>query len=122
MSELPNTMKVGMAVGFIGAVIALVTMSMVWNGTVESATLVGLDMATAMMFFAVAGTMTTYSPVKASTIVVLSAIAVALSIVSSIYGAMDPLVGVALVACGIICGAIGGMSTTVDYVENNRVI
>jgi hypothetical protein len=122
MSEMPNTMKVGMAVGFIGAIIALVAMSMTWNGTVESAALVGVDMAAAMMFFAVAGTFSKYSPVKANTIVVLSAIAIAISIVAAIYGAMWPIIAVVLVICGLVCAAVGGMSSTVDYVETNRVI
>jgi hypothetical protein len=122
MSDMPNTMKVGMAVGFIGAIIALVAMSMTWAGTVDSAALVGLDMAAAMMFFAVAGTMSSYSPVKASTIVVLSAIAIAFSVVASIYGAMEPICGVILVICGIVCVAVGGMPSTSEYVETNRVI
>ena len=96
-------MKLGMGIAFLGAIVAFACMAWIWDGLVESAPLICLDMAVAMIFFAVAGCFSTYSPVKASTVVVLSALTIAFSIVATIFGAMDPIWCVLLVIFGIIC-------------------
>ncbi len=122
MSSTPNTMKLGMAIGYIGAIASFVCMAIAWDGSVDSAALVGLDMATAMMFFATAGCLSSYSPVKASSITVIGAIAAAFAVISSVFGAMDPVCGVFLVILACICIAVANFSSTKDFVETNRVI
>jgi len=122
MSEQPKTMKLGMGVAFIGAIIAFATMASAWDGSVDSAPLVGLDMAVAMIFFAVGGCFSTYSPVKGSTVLVLSGLTVAFSIIAAIYGAMAPAIAVILVIIGILCMVVANMPSTKDYVENARII
>ncbi len=122
MSEMPNTMKLGMAAAFLGAICAFISMAMAWDGGVDSTALVGIDMAVAVVFFGVAGSFTPYSPVKGSTIVVLSAIATAASIIGGIYGALPVYFAIILTILGIVCVVIGNFSSTKDYVDANRVI
>jgi hypothetical protein len=122
MSEMPNTMKLGMAAAFIGAIIAFFTMAQAWNGSVDSLTLVGVCMATAMIFFAVAGCFSTYSPVPGSTAVVLSALAIAFPFIAAIYGAMLPIYALFLVLLGVVCIFCANLPSTKDYIETNRVI
>ena len=122
MTTQPNTMKLGMAIAFIGAIGAFVSMAMAWNGTVESAPIVGLNMLVVMCFFAVAGSFSTYSPVKGSTVIVLSALPVVFSIIAIIHGAMSPVCGVFFAILGIACIVLARLPTTKDYVEANRLI
>ena len=122
MSETPSTMKLGMAIAFIGAIIALYTMIQAWTGEVESAPYVGIDMAAAMMFFASAGCFSSYSPVKGSTVIVISAIAIALSIIGAVYGSMEPIFAVILVILGAVCVFCGNLPSTQEYIEEARII
>ena len=122
MSDQPNTMKIGMLVAFIGAIIAFVAMASTWDGSLDSAPYVGVDMAVAMIFFAVAGCFSTYSPVKGSTVLVLSGLTVAFSVIAAIYSAMEPIVAVILVILGVVCMVIANLPSTRDYVENARII
>lgn len=122
MSEMPNTMKLGMAAAFLGAICAFISMAMAWDGGVDSTALVGIDMAVAVVFFGVAGSFTPYSPVKGSTIVVLSAIATAASIIGGIYEALPIYFAILLAILGVVCIIIGNFSSTKDYVDANRVI
>ena len=122
MSAMPSTMKLGMAIAFIGAIASFVSMALAWDGTVECAPLVGINMASAMMFFAVAGCFSTYSPVKASTIIALSAVAIAMVIIAGIFSTMNPVLCVFLVILGVACLMCGNLPSTKDFVETNRVI
>ncbi len=122
MSETPSTMKLGMAVAFIGAIIAFVAMAQAWDGEVESTPYVGVDMAVAMVFFAVAGCFSAYSPVKASTVLVLSALTIAFSVIAAIYGAMMPILAVVLVILGVLCVFLANLDSTKTYVETSRII
>ncbi|AMK13167.1 hypothetical protein AUP07_0107 [methanogenic archaeon mixed culture ISO4-G1] len=122
MSAMPSTMKLGMAIAFLGAIVAFASMAFAWDGTVECAPLVGINMASAMMFFAVAGCFSTYSPVKASTIVALSAVAIAMALLAGIFSAMMPVICVFLVILGVVCLMCGNLPSTKDFVETNRVI
>ena len=122
MSETPNTMKLGMAVAFIGAIIAFVAMARAWTGDVDSTPYVGVDMAVAMIFFAAAGCFSSYSPVKGSTVLVISALTIAFSVVAAIYGAMEPIVAVVLVILGAICIFLANLESTKTYVDTNRII
>jgi|GEM_PF-702416 len=122
MNAMPNTMKLGMAIAFLGAIGAFVTMAMAWNGSVESAPLVGLDMLVTMSFFAVAGSFSTYSPVKGNTVVVLSALTAVFAIIAAIFGAMPVIAGILFVIYGIVCAFIAKLDSTYEYVEANRLI
>lgn len=122
MSDMPNTMKLGMGCAFLGAIVAFASMAAAWNGTVDSAALVGVDMAAAMMFFAVAGSFSTYSPVKGNTVVVLSALATAVPIIAGIFGAMGVLFTLICAVLGIVCIVIASMQSTREYVDNSRVV
>ncbi len=122
MNAMPNTMKLGMALAFVGAIVAFAAMAMAWDGTTDCAALVGIDMAVAMIFFATAGCFSAYSPVKGSTVVVLSALTIAFSVIATFYGGMEIYVGILLVILGAICVFCGNLSSTKDYVDANRVI
>jgi len=122
MSEMPVTMKIGMAAAFLGAIVAFGSMAWAWNGSVDSAALVGLDMAAAMMFFAVVGSFTTYSPVRGNTVVVLAALATAMPIVAGIFGAMSVFFALVCIVLGLVCIGIASFASTRDYVDANRVI
>lgn len=122
MSEMPNTMKLGMGCAFLGAIVAFASMAAVWDGSVESATLVGVDMAVAMMFFAVAGSLSAYSPVKGETVTVLSSLATAVAIVAGIIGAMTVFFTLVCAALGVVCIVVSSLQSTRDYVGNSRVI
>ena len=115
-------MKIGMLIAFIGAIVAFVAMAQTWDGSLDSAPYVGVDMAVAMIFFAVAGCFSTYSPVKSSTVLVLSGLTVAFSIIAAIYAAMPAIVAVLLVILGLACMTVANLPSTKDYVENARII
>ena len=122
MSAMPNTMKLGMAAAFVGAIVAFVSMAMLWDGNIDTAPSVGIAMATAMIFFAVAGSFTSYSPVKGSTVLVLSAIAIGFSIIAGVYGSVSILAAIILIALGAVCVFCANLDTTKDYVDTNRMI
>ena len=84
-NTVPNNMKIGTALGFVGGVIALVAMAASWNADIDSMYLVGINMLVAVMFFAAAGTFTKYSPVCGNTVVVLSGLAGAVTSASSCW-------------------------------------
>ena len=122
MSTMPNTMKLGMAAAFLGAIVAFISMAMAWDGTTDCAALVGIDMGVAMVFFAVAGCFSAYSPVKGGTVVVLSALTIAFTVIAAFYGAMPALSVIILVVCGLVCVFCGNLPSTKNYVDANRVI
>jgi uncharacterized membrane protein YccC len=79
-------------------------------------------MAAAMMFFAVAGSFSTYSPVKGKTVVVLSALATAFPIIAGILGAMAVIFTLICCVLGVVCIAVASMQSTREFVDNSRVI
>ncbi len=122
MSSVPNIMKLGMAMAFIGAIIAFVAMAYAWDGTVESAPNIGVCMAVATIFFAVAGSFSTYSPVKDTTVFVLSLLTIAFSILGGVYGAIDPVITVFLAIIGAVCVFCANSPVTSAYIEEARII
>lgn len=122
MGAMPQKMVFGVAVGFIGGILALAAMAYAWNGTVDSMTLIGLDMLVAVLFFAVAGCFTKYSPVPGSTIAVLSAICVAFTLIAMFYEAMFMWLGVILVVLGIVNVIFAVSPSVTKWVDSNRVI
>jgi len=122
MNATPNIMKLGMGLAFIGAIIAFVAMAYAWDGNLATAPIIGVDMGVAMIFFAVAGCFSTYSPVKAPTITVLAALAVAFSVIAAIFGGMNFFLAIVLAILGALCVFCSTSESTKDYVETNRVI
>lgn len=120
MSKMPTTMKIGMGVAFLAAILGFAGMAYAWNGSVDSAPLVGLCMLVSMIFFAVAGCFSSYSPVKSGTVIVLSALAVAFVVISLIWGAMILGIGIILLVLGIACVALASFSGTKNWIDTNR--
>lgn len=105
----------------IGGIIALASMAYTWNGTLESASLIGLNMLVAVMFFAVAGCFTNYSPVKGTTIMILSALCAAFTVISMMFDAMLVWVGIVLVVLGIVNILFAACPTVTKWVDGNRI-
>ena len=122
MSAMPNTMKLGMAAAYLGAIGAFASMAMIWTGDLSNAGLIAADLIVVMMFFATAGCFSSYSPVKGNTVVVISALTIAFTAVATFYGAMGLFPCILLMAFGIVCVVCGNLSSTKDYVDTNRVI
>lgn len=121
-NTVPNNMKIGTALGFVGGVIALVAMAASWNADIGSMYLVGINMLVAVMFFAAAGTFTKYSPVCGNTVVVLSGLAGAVTIIAAIYGATELWVSVILLVIAVVLVAIAACPHVSKWVDSNRVI
>ena len=117
-----NKMKIGIALGMLGGIIALAAMAYSWNGALVDMYSVGLNMLVAVMFFAAAGTFTKYSPVKGDTVLVISALAMATTIIAAIYEATFLWVSIILAVIAICCILIGACPNTTKWVDNNRVI
>lgn len=115
-------MKIGTALGFLGGIIALAAMAASWEGDIDSMYLVGLNMFVAVMFFAVAGTFTRYSPVRGSTVVVIGAVAAAAVIIAALYGATYLWISALLLIIAAVCIMIGACPHVTKWVDSNRVI
>ena len=101
-NTVPNNMKIGTALGFVGGVIALVAMAASWNADIDSMYLVGINMLVAVMFFAAAGTSVT--------------------IIAAIYGATELWVSVILLVIAVVLVAIAACPHVSKWVDSNRVI
>lgn len=120
MSEVLPKMVIGEALGLLGGVIGIVATAYAWNGTVECAPLVGMNLLVAMMFFAAAGTFTKYSPVKGTTITVLAALCVAFTVIGLFYETMILWLGLILIVLGIALIACGACPGVVNWTDQNR--
>ena len=117
---MPKKMVAGSAVGLFGGIIALAVMAATWDGTLDCIVKVGLAMLVSVSFFAAAGTFMKYSPVQGSTMVVLSALAVAFTLVALIYGAMSIGFGLVLIVLGIVAILCAACPTVTSWVDANR--
>ena len=117
---MPKKMVAGSAIGLFGGIIALVVMAFAWDGTLDCMVNVGLDMLVSVAFFAAAGTFMKYSPVQGSTMVVLSALTVAFTIVAILYNAMGLGVGLVLIVLGIVAILCAACPTVTSWVDANR--
>lgn len=120
MGAMPKKMSFGMGIGFIGGILAVVAMAQTWNGTVDSIYLVGLDLLVLTAFFAVAGTFSKYSPVKGSTMALLSAVAIAVSAVALFYEALPLWMGIVLIVLGLVALLCAACPTVTGWVDANR--
>ena len=109
---LPNKMKFGIALGLLGGIIALVAMAYSWGGELDDMYPVGLNMLVAVMFFAAAGTFTKYSPVKGDTVLVISALAMAVTVIAAVYEATFLWVSILLAVIAVCCILIGACPNT----------
>lgn len=101
-------MTAGVAVGFLGGIIALAAMAYSWTGDLDNLTAVALNMLVATMFFAVAGGFSSYAPVKGKTLIVLAAICAACVVIATAYSATFLAIEVVLIilaAIEILCAA-----------------
>ncbi len=119
---LPNKMKFGIALGLLGGIIALVAMAYSWGGELDDMYPVGLNMLVAVMFFAAAGTFTKYSPVKGDTVLVISALAMTVTVIAAVYEATFLWVSILLAVIAVCCILIGACPNTSKWVDNNRVV
>lgn len=117
---MPKKMVAGAAIGLVGGVIALAAMSFAWDGTLDCMVSVGLDMLVSVAFFAAAGTFMKYSPIQGSTMVVLSALAVAFTVIALLYEAMPLWVGLILIVLGAVAVLCSACPTVTKWVDANR--
>jgi len=122
MAQQPNKMKFGVALGMLGGIIALVAMAYSWTGALDDMYVVGLNMLMAVMFFAAAGTFTKYSPVKGDTVLVISALALAVTVIAAIYDSTFLWVSAILAVIAICCILVGACPNTTKWVDGNRII
>lgn len=117
MSSMPKKMIAGVAIGFLGGIIAIAAMAQSWTGSLDSINAVALNMLVATTFFAVAGAFTRCAPVKGKTIVVLAAINAACVVVATAFSATFLAVEgilIILAAIEILCAACPTVSKWVD--------
>ena len=122
MAQIPNKMKIGCALGMLGGVVSLAAMAYSWTGVLDDMYAVGLNMLAAVMFFAVAGTFTKYSPVCGNTVLVISGLAMAVAIVGALYNATFLWVSILLALIAVCCILVAACPNTTKWVDGNRVI
>lgn len=120
MGSMPTKMVAGLGLGLFGGVVALALMANAWDGTVDSVANVGVCMLVSCMFFAVAGTFTKYSPVKGTTMLVLSALCVIFTVGALIYGAISFWMSILLIIVGFIAMLCAACPMTEHWVDLNR--
>jgi len=117
---MPQKMVVGAAAGFAGALFTMILLATSWDGTLDAVYVMGLDMLVAVSFFAVAGTFMKYSPVQGSTMPILSALAIAFSLIAAMYGAVEIWQGIVLVILGIVALLCAACPAVTSWVDVNR--
>ncbi len=118
---MPKKMLIGTALGMVGGIIALAAMSQAWDGTVDSMSLVGLNMLVCVMFFAVAGAFTKCTPVQGGTVLVLAAVCEAAVLLSALYGATFLWANMVLAVIGVGCILIAACPTVTRWVDAERI-
>ena len=114
MAAMPKKMIFGVALGLLGGIIALAAMFVAWDGTLDSMTLVGLNMLVTVMFFAVAGTFTRHVPVPGNTVLVLA-------VVSVLYEATYFWLNLILLVIGAANILIAACPTVTKWVDAERI-
>lgn len=117
MTETPNKMIFGAALGIIGGIIAIGALAASWDGTLDCMTNVGMNMFVAVMFFAVGGAFTKFTPVQGSTVLVLAAVCEAAVILSILYECSYIWLNLILAVLGavnIVLAACPGVTNWVD--------
>lgn len=121
MLAVPKKMVFGAALGLIGGIIAICAMAAAWDGTVDSMTMVGLNMLVACMFFAVGGSFTKTSPVQGNTVLVLAAVCEAVVILSILYNGADLWLNLILAVIGAVNILFAACPNVVSWIDTNRI-
>lgn len=121
MTDTPKKMVFGAALGLIGGIIALGAMAASWDGTLDCMTLVGLNMLVAVMFFAVAGAFTKYTPVQGTTVLVLAAVCEAMVFLSILYEASYIWLNLILAVLGAVNILFAACPGVVSWVDAHRI-
>lgn len=121
MAAMPKKMVFGTALGLLGGIIALAAMSAAWDGTLDSMTLVGLNMLVAVMFFAVAGSFTRHVPVPGNTVLVLATVCEAVVVLSILYDATYLWLNLILAVIGAVNILFAACPTVTRWVDAERV-
>lgn len=119
---MPNKMKIGAILGVFGGIVALAAMAYAWNGSIDSMYTVGLNMLTAVMFFAAAGTFTKYSPVCGNTVLAISAVTMAVIVIGALYEATFLAVSILMAIIAVCCILVAACPNVCKWVDSNRVI
>ena len=121
MAAMPKKMIFGVALGLLGGIIALAAMFVAWDGTLDSMTLVGLNMLVTVMFFAVAGTFTRHVPVPGNTVLVLATVCEAAVVVSVLYEATYFWLNLILLVIGAANILIAACPAVTKWVDAERI-
>lgn len=122
MAVQPNYMKIGVALGMLGGIISMAALAYSWGGDLDGLYGAGLNMLCAVMFFAVAGAFTRYSPVAGNTVIAICAVAIASAVVSMLYDATSLWIDALLVVIGAFCLLVAAHPGTTNWVDSNRII
>lgn len=122
MAVQPNYMKAGVALGMLGGVISMIALAYSWTGDLDGLYGAGLNMLCAAMFFAVAGTFTSHSPVPGNTAIALCAVAIAAAVVDMLYDGTLLWIGGLLVVIGAVCLLIAAHPGTTHWIDANRLV
>lgn len=122
MSAMPKKMVAGVAVGFLGGVIAIAAMAHAWTGDLSNTSAVALNMLVAMMFFAVAGGFTSYAPVKGKTLIVLAAINAAFVVIAAAYSSTFVVLELFLLILAVIEILCAACPTVTKWVDATRSV
>lgn len=121
MAETPRKMVFGLALGLVGGIIAMIGVAQAWDGSLDSMSLVGLNLLVACMFFAAGGAFSTTAPVKGSTILVLAAANEACVFISMMYGAADIVLNLVLAVIGVVIILFAACPHVEKWVDANRI-
>ncbi len=121
MAKLPKKMVFGAALGLIGGIIAIAAVAVAWDGTVDSMSLVGLNLLVACMFFAVGGAFTRQTPVQGSTVLVLATICEAVILLSILYKGSYLWLNLILAIIGAVNILFAACPTVTSWVDANRI-
>lgn len=122
MAAQPNDMKIGTALGMLGGIISIAALGYCWDGGLDGLYGAGLNMLCAVMFFALAGAFTRYSPVAGNSVIGISAVAIASVVIGVLYDATLLWVSILLLVIAIACLLIAACPKTVGWIDGNRVI
>lgn len=120
MGAMPKKMVAGAIIAMFGGIVAFAAMANAWDGSLDCVYSVGLNMLVSVAFFAAAGTFMKYSPVQGSTMIVLSALTIAFTIIALVYGAMAIWMGFLLIALGAAAVLCAACPTVTSWVDSNR--
>ena len=120
MSAMPKKMIAGVAVGFLGGIIAIAAMAYSWTGGLDCLGAVSINMLIATMFFAVASGFTSYAPVKGKTLVVLAVVLAASTVFAAAYATTFVAIEVVMIVLAIIEILCAACPTVTKWVDTAR--